>query len=90
LFFPFAKEIELSSLQVKNYFEVAVMNMIRTFAVPLLSGIELVIREEGLLVWSGLLIQERNLALESAFKYGFSLFKETKEDKWWCGVFKKK
>jgi ribosomal protein L11 methylase PrmA len=41
----------------------------------------------GLLLWSGILIEEKNDVVDYASTKGFMLTEESTEEEWWCGAF---
>jgi len=63
------------------------MNMILTESQGLLDFIACALRPGGLMLWSGILSEEKNKVIELASKKGFSIVEETNEEEWWCGVF---
>jgi len=68
-------------------FDCVVMNMILTESQGLLDFIACALRPGGLMLWSGILSEEKNKVIELASKKGFSIVEETNEEEWWCGVF---
>lgn len=79
----------LDSLDYLSRFEAVVMNMILTESIPSLSGAVSRLVDGGILIWSGILVDEKNLAIEAAKKVGCNLFREKSEHEWWCGIFRK-
>ena len=79
----------LDMLRGACLFDCIVMNMISAESGPLLPAIFFLLMESGYLVWSGLLIEEKNDIISHASRQGFSLSDESFEEEWWCGVFQK-
>ena len=69
-------------------FDVVIMNMLSTESLPLLGQISTMIQENALLIWSGLLVDERDEAVNAAKKSGFGIAGEEIENEWWCGAFR--
>ena len=67
-------------------FDCVVMNMIRTESEPLTPLVHTMLNPGGLLIWSGILIEEKQSVIDVAEARGYSLLEETYEDEWWCGV----
>jgi ribosomal protein L11 methylase PrmA len=76
-------------LRIAPRFDCIVMNMISAESEPLLSDVFSLLTPSGYLIWSGLLIDEKNTIQQHASEKGFSLFDESFEEEWWCGVFHK-
>jgi ribosomal protein L11 methyltransferase len=68
-------------------FDCAVMNMISSESQPLLDRIAALLLPRGLLLWSGILIEEKNDVVDYASTKGFMLTEESTEEEWWCGAF---
>ena len=79
-----------NALKNRQLFDCVVMNMLITESSPLLERVATALRPGGLLVWSGILTDERNEATGLAQNSGFFLEAEKSENEWWCGVFKKR
>ncbi len=71
-------------------FDSIVMNMIRAHSEPLLSACKMLLKEQGNLIWSGILLVERNAVVHSAEKLDWTLIQEQSDGEWWCGTFKHK
>ncbi|MBD3317433.1 MAG: hypothetical protein GF344_16715 [Chitinivibrionales bacterium] len=71
------------------FFDVAVMNMLRSRSEPLLPAVASLLKEDGTLIWSGLLTEEIKPALGAANRAGFVLIEQSSENEWWCGVFRR-
>jgi len=80
----------IEMLRSAPFFDFIVMNMIRSESEPLLENVFSLLKNTGYLIWSGLLIEEKNAVIAHAFEKSFSLCEESFEEEWWCGVFKKK
>lgn len=72
-----------------HFFDMVVMNMILTESAPLLYQTTQLIKQNGLLVWSGILSDEYDNAIRYATEFGFELVSQKIENEWWCGTFKK-
>ena len=77
----------LDIFKSKTLFDCVVMNMIRTESEPLIEPIRLLLKPGGRLIWSGILIEEKQHVVAAARCQGFALEEETLEEEWWCGVF---
>ena len=80
----------LDMLRGTSLFDCVVMNMISAESEPLLENVFNLLKQNGFLIWSGLLIEEKNAIIAHASEKGFALCDESFEDEWWCGVFKKR
>jgi ribosomal protein L11 methyltransferase len=84
-------EFKIGSIDVVEdgrTFDTVIMNIIRTHSTPLLSAAKGHLKKDGTLIWSGILIEEKNIVIKSATDEGFTLINETTEGEWWCGTFK--
>ena len=70
-------------------FDTVVMNIIRTHSEPLLPACEKHLVAGGSLIWSGLLLTERDRCIESAIALGWRLTEENSENEWWAGRFER-
>lgn len=77
-------------LDIQHFFDMIVMNMILTESVPLLYQTSQLIKNQGLLIWSGILSDENESAIRYAAEAGFELVSKKSENEWWCGTFQKK
>ncbi len=77
----------LDCLTDSHCFDVIVMNMIHTESAPLLGRCRELIAPGGMLVWSGILAEEHDRAVDAAREHGFVLVRQTRENEWWCGRF---
>jgi ribosomal protein L11 methyltransferase len=77
------------ALNSRANFELAVMNIIRNHAEPLLREAVRMLLPKGIIVWSGLLLEQRDEAVERARDEGLTLLGESREGEWWCGEFVK-
>ena len=80
----------IEKISTRAKFDTIVMNVIRSQSVPLLPDICKILRKGGFLLWSGILIEEREAIIGEAGKFGFELQSELKENEWWGGKFAKK
>ncbi len=69
--------------------DIVVMNMILTESAPLLDWASKTLKPGGLLILSGILVDEFDKAIALAQQDSCSLIDQTKENEWWCGIFKK-
>jgi ribosomal protein L11 methyltransferase len=74
-------------LKGHGLFDLVVMNMLLIESAPLLDTVAMLLRPQGLFIWSGLLTVERHEAVEFAKKFNLALVSEKKENEWWCGVY---
>jgi ribosomal protein L11 methyltransferase len=77
--------------EVKNSakFDTVAMNMISSQSIPLLKNIYEILQENGILLWSGILLEEKAKIIEKAKKFGFGLQNEIVENEWWGAEFAK-
>jgi ribosomal protein L11 methylase PrmA len=71
----------------RAWFNVVAMNMIMTESVPLLEKCRSMLERKGLLIWSGILYDEKERAVAAAARAGFSIIRDIFEHEWWCGTF---
>jgi len=80
----------LDSIKSDAVFDMVVMNMLLNESTPCLPQVESLLRPGGLLVWSGILVDEKQCAIDNAATIAScKLVRETVEHEWWCGVFTK-
>lgn len=80
----------LDCLKNDAVFDVVVMNMLLTESTPLLPQVASILRPGGLLVWSGILCEEKDTAIDNASVIAScKITKENVEHEWWCGIFTK-
>jgi ribosomal protein L11 methyltransferase len=79
----------LAMLRLRASFDCAIMNMLQIESQPLLGDVFRLLKFSGRLIWSGILIEEKNNSIADAFQKGFTLYEETTEEEWWCGSFVK-
>ena len=79
----------VDSIIKEEVFNTIVMNMLSTDSEPLLEKCRPLLLPGGNLIWSGLLLEERDYIVNSATLNGWVLVNELKENEWWCGMFKK-
>jgi ribosomal protein L11 methyltransferase len=77
----------IDSIRTDAAFDIIVMNMIRTHSEPLLDRCRTLLRDDGVLIWSGLLCVESVSSTAAAARRGFARSREDEENEWWCGVF---
>ncbi len=77
----------LDMFKPRPSFDCIVMNMLQIESQPLLEGVSRLLKPGGHLVWSGILIEEKNAVVSVAAQKGFMLREETTEEEWWCGSF---
>jgi ribosomal protein L11 methyltransferase len=69
-------------------FDMVTMNMILTESTPCLPQVASVLPPGGLLIWSGILADEKDVAIDNAKVIAsLKLIKEKTENEWWCGTF---
>jgi len=78
----------LTAFRGKGIFNNIAMNMLLRESTPLLDNIASFLADAGMLIWSGILDDESNEAIRLANRAGFSLEQESRENEWWCGVFR--
>lgn len=79
----------VDKVELPNKFDTIVMNMIRTRSEPYRDYCHKHLTDNGTLVWSGILVEEKDSLIEETEQHGWSLQHETTEGEWWCGSFKK-
>lgn len=79
----------LSNIRGTVKYDMIVMNMIMKESEPLLPVVSELLNNNGILVWSGILTQERDEVITSACDFNLELLQEKTENEWWCGSFKK-
>ena len=77
----------LNGLKKRDRFDLVVMNMILTESSPLLDNMRPAYTQGGILIWSGILIDEFQKAVTLAKKSGIAFKSEKRENEWWCGEF---
>jgi ribosomal protein L11 methyltransferase len=80
---------DLHAIKQRAIFDCVIMNMIQTESQPLLNSLFRLLKSPGYLVWSGILLAEKESVIAEADKNGLSLIKESSEDEWWGGIFRK-
>lgn len=70
-------------------FDVIAMNMIYTESAPLLPGCRSLLGTGGRLIWTGIVNDEKKEAVAAGNEAGFRLVRESSEEEWWCGLFRK-
>jgi ribosomal protein L11 methyltransferase len=68
-------------------FALVVMNMLMTESVPRISPVAALLKPNGRLIWSGLLMTEKKDAIAVARSHRLHLTAEKQENEWWCGIF---
>lgn len=80
----------LDSIKENARFDMVVMNMLLNESTPCLPQVSSFLRPGGLLVWSGILVEEKDIAVKNAEVISScKLTKESVEHEWWCGIFTK-
>ena len=77
----------LDAVNTDKKFDAVIMNMLSTESTPLLELITSLIKKGSLLIWSGILIDEKDEVIETAENFGFKFVGEQMENEWWCGTF---
>jgi ribosomal protein L11 methyltransferase len=70
-------------------YDCIVMNMILTESAPLLSHASRFLHPGGLMILSGILVNEFQKAVDLAAAVSCTPVRESRENEWWCGVFVK-
>jgi len=78
----------IDALRQSQTFDYIIMNMIYPDAFPLLPRIRSLLQPSGRLIWSGILDESRQEAIDACAGQGMSLERAMNENEWWCGVFK--
>ncbi len=55
-------------------------------SLPLLENCKRCLAPDGFCIWSGLMLEERDIALEHIRKSGWRLYKELEMGEWWCAI----
>jgi ribosomal protein L11 methyltransferase len=79
----------VDTVKTDSCFDLVVMNMISSDALPLLLRIHSLLKPDGFIIWSGLLLEEHKTIIRSALSHGFHLYGQSHENEWWCGTFAK-
>jgi ribosomal protein L11 methylase PrmA len=77
------------ALSSSSSFDMVAMNMIYTHSTPYLGAIHQCLTKKGILVWSGILADEYQEAVDAALAAGFALLTQSVEGEWWCGTFER-
>ncbi len=77
----------LDMIRTHSYFDCIVMNMISADSEPLLPRLRDIIKPNGVLIWSGLLLEEHKTIITNTLAHGFQLHGQAHENEWWCGTF---
>jgi ribosomal protein L11 methyltransferase len=80
----------IEKISVCAKFDTVVMNMIRSQSAPLLKDVYNVLPSNGVLLWSGILVEEKEKAIAEAEALDFKLVNEIVENEWWGAKFIKK
>jgi ribosomal protein L11 methyltransferase len=73
----------LDAVDTSRKFDAVVMNMLSTESIPLLAQICKLTTKESILIWSGILTDEKNEVITAAEKFGFKLSNSQTENEWW-------
>ncbi len=77
----------VDELPASETFDVVVMNMISSISAPLLGESYKRLNENGVLIWSGLLVAEKEKCIQKATDAGFTMISENGEGEWWSARF---
>jgi len=77
----------LDNVDTNRKFDVVVMNMLSTESIPILSKIAAITKEGSMLIWSGILADEKDEVITAAERFEFKLSDSQTENEWWCGMF---
>ncbi len=72
-----------------SVFNTIVVNMIRPRSEPLLKHCYEILKKDGKLIWTGILVVEKDSCIKNAQTIGWKIESETIEGEWWCGVLRK-
>jgi len=79
----------LDCIRPQKMFDIIIMNMLISESKPLLPAVSELLRDGGMMIWSGILKEEREEAIEEALRIGCRLAGDESENEWWCGIFLK-
>ena len=77
----------VDQLDRSKTFDTVVMNMISSISAPLVPEARKRLNTGGMLIWSGLLVSEKEKMVEIAKENGFELIEESAEGEWWSASF---
>ncbi len=77
----------VDQLDEDEKFDTVVMNMISSISAPLLGEAHKRLNERGMLIWSGLLVSEKEVCKQKAIDNGFKMIAEIAEGEWWSARF---
>ncbi len=77
-------------LKEKPIVDVLSINMIRTLSMPLIASCYHWLSEQGICIWSGILVEEREKIMTYLQNKPWDLIHEFQGGEWWCGVLKKR
>jgi len=77
----------LDAVDKSREFDIVVMNMLSTESIPLLAQISEMTKKGSMLIWSGILADEKDEVITAAEKIGFKLSGSQTENEWWCGLY---
>ncbi|KMQ52583.1 Ribosomal protein L11 methyltransferase [Chitinispirillum alkaliphilum] len=80
----------LECVKIESLFDTVVMNMLYRESVPLLRNVTELLSDSGELIWSGILLEEKDEIIRLARDFGLKIAAESIENEWWCGKFKRK
>jgi ribosomal protein L11 methyltransferase len=80
----------IDMIKAISLFDVVVMNMISSEGLPLVDRVFSHLSPGGFFIWSGLLLEEKNVIRKKAEEKNFILASDSRENEWWCAVFRKK
>ncbi|MCL2183829.1 MAG: 50S ribosomal protein L11 methyltransferase [Chitinispirillia bacterium] len=75
------------NISTNKKFDAVIMNMLSTESMPLLGQICTMVKKGSLLIWSGILVDEKDEVINTAEKFGFFIDDQQTENEWWCGAF---
>jgi len=78
----------LAGISSKHHFSTIVMNMLFKESTPLLGDVTHLLQEDSLLIWSGILKEEKKHIIKMARSESLILEDEHEENEWWCGKFR--
>jgi ribosomal protein L11 methyltransferase len=83
----FIGTLDAANIGAAPKFDVVIMNMLSTESTPLLPQIRAITNKNALLIWSGILVGEKDEVIAAAKNFGFKIDDQQTENEWWCGAF---
>ena len=77
----------IETIRAETGFDVIIMNMIYNESAPLLQQCTGLLKPDGILIWSGILVDDHGQAVTAAESSGLTKITSSVENEWWCGIF---